>query len=101
MAESTTGQATMSGQPPTAGRIPATGQAPANDSAPQLDLSAAEWQSSSRGVDEVRGDVQVAFVEGYVAMRHRRTPNVPALVFAPAEWRAFVQGAREGEFDLT
>ncbi|MFE0191834.1 DUF397 domain-containing protein [Streptomyces sp. NPDC059008] len=64
---------------------------------PELDLSQAEWQSSTQGV----GDVQVAFVEGYVAMRNRRSPEIPAVIFSPAEWRAFVLDAREGEFDLT
>ncbi|MFD8544779.1 DUF397 domain-containing protein [Streptomyces sp. NPDC059649] len=64
---------------------------------PDLDLSQAEWQSSSQGV----GDVQIAFVEGYIAMRNRRSPEIPALIFSPAEWRAFVLDAREGEFDLT
>jgi hypothetical protein len=53
--------------------------------------------SSSNGV----GDVQIAFVEGYIAMRDGRSPDGPALIFTPAEWRAFVLGARDGEFDLT
>ena len=64
---------------------------------PQLDLSAAQWQSTSQGV----GDVQIAFVDGFVAMRDGRSPEGPALVFTPAEWHAFVLGARDGEFDLT
>ncbi|WP_225447107.1 DUF397 domain-containing protein [Streptacidiphilus sp. PB12-B1b] len=64
---------------------------------PKLDLSGAEWLSSSQGV----GDVQIAFVEGYIAMRDGRSPDGPALIFTPAEWRAFVLGARDGEFDLT
>ncbi|KIZ17155.1 DUF397 domain-containing protein [Streptomyces natalensis] len=66
-------------------------------SAPDLDLTHAEWQSSSQGV----GDVQIAFVEGYIAMRNGRSPEIPALIFTPGEWRGFVLGAREGEFDLT
>ncbi|MFG2136396.1 DUF397 domain-containing protein [Streptomyces sp. NPDC048650] len=64
---------------------------------PDLDLTHAEWQPGSQGV----GDVQIAFVEGYIAMRNGRSPEIPALVFTPAEWRAFVVGAREGEFDRT
>ena len=64
---------------------------------PELDLSHAQWQSSSRGT----GDVEIAFVEGFVAMRQGRQPDKPALIFDPGEWRAFVRGAREGEFDLT
>ncbi|MET8414040.1 DUF397 domain-containing protein [Streptomyces sp. NPDC005195] len=64
---------------------------------PELDLSKADWQSSSRG----RGDVQIAFVEGFIAMRNSDRVESPSLIFTPAEWGAFVSGAREGEFDLT
>ncbi|GHH72838.1 hypothetical protein GCM10018793_10490 [Streptomyces sulfonofaciens] len=64
---------------------------------PELDLSNADWQSSSRG----RGDVQIAFVEGFIAMRNSGRPGSPSLIFTPDEWGAFVLGAREGEFDLT
>ncbi|MGX2998696.1 DUF397 domain-containing protein [Streptomyces sp. JNUCC 64] len=64
---------------------------------PELDLSNADWRSSSRG----RGDVQIAFVEGFIAMRNSRRPESPSLIFTPAEWGAFVLDAREGEFDLT
>ncbi|MDJ1137143.1 DUF397 domain-containing protein [Streptomyces iconiensis] len=64
---------------------------------PELDLSRAQWQSGSRGT----GDVEIAFVEGFIAMRHARKPEGPALIFNPQEWRAFVRGAREGDFDLT
>ncbi|GAA4889275.1 DUF397 domain-containing protein [Streptomyces coeruleoprunus] len=64
---------------------------------PDLDLSKAEWRSGSHGV----GDVQIAFVEGFIAMRNGASPGGPSVVFSPAEWRAFVRNAREGEFDLT
>ncbi|MFM9370791.1 DUF397 domain-containing protein [Streptomyces sp. Da 82-17] len=80
MAESTTAQQTFAGR-----------------QKPDLDLSNAAWQSSSQG----RGDVQIAFVEGFIAMRNGDRPDSPSLIFTPAEWRAFVLGAREGEFDLT
>lgn len=75
----------------------ATGQSLVTDDKPQLDLSGAQWFSGSRG----RGHVQIAFVEGYIAMRDSRDPDGLALIFAPGEWRAFVLGARDGEFDLT
>ncbi|MFE5186149.1 DUF397 domain-containing protein [Streptomyces sp. NPDC056628] len=64
---------------------------------PELDLTKADWHSSSRGL----GDVQIAFVEGFIAMRNGDRPESPSLIFTPAEWGAFVSGAREGEFDLT
>lgn len=48
-----------------------------------------------------RGDIRIAFVEGFIAMRNAGKPGSPSLVFTPAEWRAFGVNAREGEFDLT
>ncbi|MFF4160365.1 DUF397 domain-containing protein [Streptomyces sp. NPDC001678] len=68
------------------------------DVRPDLDLATATWQSSGRGS---RGNVQIAFVEGYIALRDRRDPDVPAVIFSPGEWRAFMMSARAGEFDLT
>ncbi|WP_052867374.1 DUF397 domain-containing protein [Streptomyces niger] len=64
---------------------------------PELDLTQAQWQPSGQGV----GDVQIAFVDGFIAMRDRRSPDGPAVVFSPGEWRGFVLRARDGEFDLT
>ncbi|MFH8619519.1 DUF397 domain-containing protein [Streptomyces sp. NPDC017979] len=64
---------------------------------PELDLSRADWRSGSHGA----GDVQIAFVEGFIAMRNGGRPGSPPLIFTPAEWRAFVLNARDGEFDLT
>lgn len=64
---------------------------------PDLDLSNADWQSGTQGA----GDVQIAFVEGFIAMRNAGKPGSPSLIFTPAEWRAFVVNARDGEFDLT
>nr|WP_202554707.1 DUF397 domain-containing protein [Streptomyces sp. SID4936] len=60
-------------------------------------MSDAQWRSGSRGA----GDVQIAFVEGFIAMRQAGKPGSPSLIFTPAEWRAFVVNARDGEFDLT
>ncbi|MDQ0840635.1 hypothetical protein QFZ68_000315 [Streptomyces sp. V1I6] len=64
---------------------------------PDLDLSNADWRSGTQGA----GDVQIAFVEGFIAMRNGGRPENPSLIFTPAEWRAFVLNARDGEFDLT
>jgi hypothetical protein len=43
--------------------------------------------------------VEVARVDGGVAMRNSRDPDGPALVYTHAEVAAFVAGAKEGEFD--
>lgn len=46
---------------------------------PELDLSNAQWQSGSNGL----GDVQIAFVEGFIAMRNSGRPESPSLIFTP------------------
>ncbi|WP_327713027.1 DUF397 domain-containing protein [Streptomyces sp. NBC_00464] len=60
-----------------------------------IDLGNARWRSGSRGI----GDVQIAFVEGFIAMRNAGRPASRPLVLTPLEWRAFVVNARHGEFD--
>lgn len=59
---------------------------------PDLDLSAADWHSSSKG----RGDVQIAFVEGFIAMRNGGSPQNPSLIFTPAEWGRSCWGHARG-----
>ena len=36
---------------------------------------------------------------GVVGVRHSKDPSGPVLRFTPAEWQAFLGGARLGEFD--
>ncbi len=62
----------------------------------ELDLSGADWQSGVRGA----GDVQIAFVEGFIAMRNAAHPVATSVVFDPAPWRTFVLNARAGAFDV-
>lgn len=59
---------------------------------PDLDLSAADWHSSSKGL----GDVQIAFVEGFIAMRNGGSPHNPSLIFTPAEWGRSCWGHAKG-----
>ncbi|ARF55001.1 DUF397 domain-containing protein [Streptomyces gilvosporeus] len=62
-----------------------------------LDISDAEWQRPPGDAEEA---VEIAFLErGAVAMRNSTDPDV-VLRYTEAEWRAFVLGARDGEFDL-
>jgi hypothetical protein len=57
------------------------------------------WRKSS--VSGENGDcVEIAFVEDGVLVRHSRNPSGPVLSFTPSEWRAFLTGTRNGEFDL-
>ncbi|MFC5751194.1 DUF397 domain-containing protein [Actinomadura rugatobispora] len=44
--------------------------------------------------------MEVAVLEsGAVAVRNSRFPDGPALVYTPAEVRAFLLGVKDGEFD--
>jgi hypothetical protein len=43
--------------------------------------------------------VEVAFVDGQVAVRDSKNPTGPTLVFTAAEWTAFVGGVAAGEFE--
>jgi hypothetical protein len=63
-----------------------------------VDLSGANWRKSSRS--GANGCVEVAFVEGRVAMRDSKDRGGPVLVFEPHEWDAFTMAARDGEFEV-
>jgi Domain of unknown function (DUF397) len=67
---------------------------------PHVDLSGAEWRKSSRSGPWTDNCVEVAFVDGLIAVRDSKHPDGPALVFTPNEWDAFVDGAKVGEFDV-
>jgi hypothetical protein len=45
--------------------------------------------------------VEVAFVDGDVAVRDSKDPSGPALVFSAGEWAAFVGGVAAGEFEAS
>ncbi|WP_030451988.1 DUF397 domain-containing protein [Herbidospora cretacea] len=65
-----------------------------------MDLSAAEWRKSTRSGYNGGQCVEVATnLHGVVAVRDSKDPNGSALVFTPGEWRAFIGGAKDGEFD--
>ena len=64
-------------------------------------LSGVTWMKSQRSGPTGGNCVEVAFLPGGdVAMRNSRQPDGPALIFTPAEWNAFIGGARDGEFQL-
>jgi Domain of unknown function (DUF397) len=42
--------------------------------------------------------VEVAAKDGVMALRDSKNPN-HVLLFTPAEWEAFIEGAKKGEFD--
>jgi hypothetical protein len=63
-----------------------------------VDLSGAEWRKSTRSTQDAC--VEIAFVDGGVAVRDSKDRNGPVLRFTAQEWEAFVGGARDGEFEL-
>ncbi|MCH6162958.1 DUF397 domain-containing protein [Streptomyces marispadix] len=63
-----------------------------------MDISDAVWESAPGGPEEEK--VEIAHLPGgAVAMRNSKDPGT-VLRYTEAEWRAFVLGARDGEFDL-
>jgi hypothetical protein len=43
--------------------------------------------------------VEIASTADKVAIRDSKDPDGPVLVYTPGEFRAFLEGARNGEFD--
>ena len=73
-----------------------------------MDLSGADWRTSSTGEENEEPGIEIAVVRGLskegsdrvIAMRDGNNPGGPTLIFTPDEWRAFTAGVRDGEFDL-
>jgi hypothetical protein len=58
------------------------------------------WRKSSAS-NGANGDcVEVAFTEAGVLVRHSRNTTGPVLTFTHSEWRAFLTGTHNGEFNL-
>ncbi|MFD1543883.1 DUF397 domain-containing protein [Nonomuraea guangzhouensis] len=65
-----------------------------------IDLSGAIWRKSSRSGSNGGQCVEVASnIPGIVAVRDSKDRGGPALTFTPGEWRAFLGGVKDGEFD--
>jgi Domain of unknown function (DUF397) len=43
--------------------------------------------------------VEVASTIGKIVLQDSKDPGGPILVYTPAEWNAFLDGAKNGEFD--
>jgi hypothetical protein len=66
----------------------------------RVNLANAVWQKSSRSGPVSDNCVEIAFVDGAIAMRDSKHPDGPVLLFTAEEWDAFVEGAKDGEFDV-
>ena len=66
---------------------------------PETEDSSPRWVKSSLSFSN-GACVEVADLSGgVVGVRHSKDPSGPVLRFTPAEWHAFLGGARMGEFD--
>jgi hypothetical protein len=67
-----------------------------------IDLSRAVWHKSTFSNGSGGNCVEVASnLPGIVAVRDSKDREGPSLSFTPDEWRAFIAGAKAGEFDLS
>jgi hypothetical protein len=64
-------------------------------------LNDAVWKKASRSNGNGGNNcVEVAFLDTGVAVRDSKDRSGPALMFTSAEWTAFVDSAKDGEFDI-
>lgn len=45
------------------------------------------------------GCVEVAPIDGMIAIRHSKKPNDEVIIYTAHEWASFMDGAKKGEFD--
>ena len=68
----------------------------------EVDLTGAVWHKSTRSGGNGGDCVEVAGnVPGVDAIRDIKDPDGRTLVFTHAEWKAFLAGVNDGEFDLS
>jgi hypothetical protein len=65
-----------------------------------VNLDGAQWRKSGRSGPYSDNCVEVAFVDNAIAVRDSKNPTGAVLLFTQGEWDAFVEGAKDGEFDL-
>ncbi|GAB1693648.1 DUF397 domain-containing protein [Krasilnikovia sp. M28-CT-15] len=64
------------------------------------DLTLAVWRKSSRSDSNGGACVEVADLpDGGRAVRDSKDRGGPVLFFTAIEWRSFVEGVKDGEFD--
>ncbi len=67
---------------------------------PGFELAHATWRKSPYSATS-DGCVETAFLpSGHVAVRDSKDRAGPVLLYTPREWRAFIAGVKDGEFEL-
>lgn len=65
-----------------------------------IDPASLAWRKSSYS-DSGGECVETAVLpDRRVALRHSKQPGGAILLYTPAEWNAFLKGAKAGEFDI-
>jgi hypothetical protein len=64
------------------------------------DLAGARWQKSTFSMGGGNCVEVAALPDGGVAVRNGTDADSPVLRFTPGEWRAFVAGTKDGQFDV-
>jgi len=72
---------------------------PIHNGMPASDLSEVTWQKSGRSNPSGNCVELAGLPDGGVAVRNSRDPEGPALIYTYDELVAFIEGARDGDFD--
>jgi Domain of unknown function (DUF397) len=64
-----------------------------------VDLSRAEWIAFNRD-GAIPGGVEIAFLDGKVAVRDGKSREGPVMAFSAKEWRTFLSSVADGVFEL-
>lgn len=67
------------------------------------ELTGVAWHISTRSGNGGANCVEagpLADGSGRVAVRHSRHPNEAVIVYTPQAWKAFIEAAKNGEFDF-
>jgi hypothetical protein len=66
----------------------------------EFDTATARWERTTHE-DGTPAALEIGYADnGLVALRMAEDPDGDILIYTPSEWEAFVEGVRDGEFDI-